>query len=405
MGLYKFFPQPNDRMAELWALIPIEGCAILEYGPAGTTHFAIEGIGHFEAEKRCYLATTDIDGNDVALGLTERLEITIDEIAKNQKPPYLFVSASSVSSVIGTDIESICNMLQPNYSETKLIPLTSGGISGMFTKGLEEIFLKIVKLIVKPPKTKSAHKFNIIGSSIDDCYFNADSLEIIRIMQGAFNMECGCLFTSNCSINHIETMSEGAINIVIRKEGLKAAEYLKDNYNIPYVYEKPYGLEKTLGWIKKIADVLNLNLNEDFLNNEISLLKKQVQQIKRINLMRNRSCIISGNYDTVKGIEYFASQECGFKIADKWCDNQQYGDDDVPFRTEAEWIKIIKEYDGNLLLSDAIAISLANSNVHCHQISNPNLKRHLTYPYAPLVGFRGALYLLQVFFNIPSSMF
>lgn len=306
MGLYKFFPEPNEKMAELWTLITIKDCAILEYGPAGTTHFAIEGFGKLQATKRCYLATTDIDGSDVALGITKRLDLAIDEVVKNLSPKYLFVCASSVSSTIGTDILSICQMLQTNYDNTKLIALTNGGLSGNFTKGLEDIYLTIVKNIVQEPKNKNLKSYNIIGSSIDDLYFNADSLEIIRMLKGALDLECRCIFTSNCTIEEIEAMSESSINIVIRKEALKVAKYLEEKYNIPYIYDRPYGLLGTTQWLNDIANTLNLEINNDFIDEDTKLLKEQLGQIRRLNFMYPKKCLISGNYDTVKGIERFA---------------------------------------------------------------------------------------------------
>ena len=100
MGLFKNFPIPSERMGELLALLPVEGIAILEFGPAGTTHFSIEGFGSLQTKKRCLLLTTDIDGSDIALGLTKRLEHAIDEVVRKHRPKLLFVSASSILSLI-----------------------------------------------------------------------------------------------------------------------------------------------------------------------------------------------------------------------------------------------------------------------------------------------------------------
>ncbi len=39
MSLCRFYPAPSDRMAIIWSLMPIKDAVVLEYGPAGTTHF------------------------------------------------------------------------------------------------------------------------------------------------------------------------------------------------------------------------------------------------------------------------------------------------------------------------------------------------------------------------------
>ena len=53
MQLCKYYPVANDRMGTIWTLASIKGACVIEFGPAGTTHYAIEGIGslngHHEA--------------------------------------------------------------------------------------------------------------------------------------------------------------------------------------------------------------------------------------------------------------------------------------------------------------------------------------------------------------------
>lgn len=39
MSLCRFYPPASDRMAIIWSLMPIQNAIVLEYGPAGTTHF------------------------------------------------------------------------------------------------------------------------------------------------------------------------------------------------------------------------------------------------------------------------------------------------------------------------------------------------------------------------------
>lgn len=49
MEMYKYMPLPSDRMGLLWTLASIQDACILEFGPAGTTHYAVEGIGSLNA--------------------------------------------------------------------------------------------------------------------------------------------------------------------------------------------------------------------------------------------------------------------------------------------------------------------------------------------------------------------
>lgn len=49
MNLYRYFPVPSDRMGTLWTLGSIKDAYIVEFGPAGTTHFYIEGFMQLNA--------------------------------------------------------------------------------------------------------------------------------------------------------------------------------------------------------------------------------------------------------------------------------------------------------------------------------------------------------------------
>ena len=106
MEAYKYFPVANDRMGIIWTLSSIKDACIVEFGPAGTTHYAIEGIGSLNGEDESKVYSTHMDQSDVTFGKYERLEKAIVEIDKNISPKYIFVMASSISSIIGADIIS-----------------------------------------------------------------------------------------------------------------------------------------------------------------------------------------------------------------------------------------------------------------------------------------------------------
>lgn len=42
MSLCRYLPVPSDRMGIIWSLLSVKDSIILEYGPAGTTHFSME---------------------------------------------------------------------------------------------------------------------------------------------------------------------------------------------------------------------------------------------------------------------------------------------------------------------------------------------------------------------------
>ena len=68
MQVCKYFPVANDRMGTIWTLASIEGACVIEFGPAGTTHYGIEAIGSLNGQERANIYSTHMDQNDVTFG-------------------------------------------------------------------------------------------------------------------------------------------------------------------------------------------------------------------------------------------------------------------------------------------------------------------------------------------------
>ena len=99
MSLCRYFPTPSDRMGILWSLLCIEDSVVLEYGPAGTTHYSISLFGGLGVDQQNRLFTTHMSEDDVVMGDVSRLERALVEIDQAYAPRVIFVVASSVSAV------------------------------------------------------------------------------------------------------------------------------------------------------------------------------------------------------------------------------------------------------------------------------------------------------------------
>lgn len=88
--------------------MPIQNAIVLEYGPAGTTHFGGGLYSSLGIRLSQSLFTTHISEDDVIMGDVTRLEKAIVEIDETYEPKVIFVVASAVIAVIGTDIKGVC---------------------------------------------------------------------------------------------------------------------------------------------------------------------------------------------------------------------------------------------------------------------------------------------------------
>lgn len=401
MEAYKYFPVANDRMGIIWTLSSIKDACIVEFGPAGTTHYAIEGIGSLNGEDEAKVYSTHMDQSDVTFGKYERLEKAILEIDKNISPKYIFVMASSISSIIGADIISVCDTLK-DLTNAKLIPITTGGLKDDYNTGVEYALELLACEIVKDNNIDKS-KYNILGANIDKYNYLSDVKEVERIMNDLFDKKLNTTFTANTSIEEIEEASKASLNIVIRKEGLKAAEYMKEKYNIPYIYKNLYGLKNTIKFIESIKEIDGYILNEERYNEEINFVKKNMFSIKRKFYFydKTKDCAVFGDYDTVIGISDMLN-EFGFNVDRKeilYKTNCE--DEDVLISTsELDRMKYLKDKELLMLLGDGPSLDMVHNSKLDLQVSNPNLEKINIYPYTPFVGFRGCLYIMEKILNI-----
>ena len=397
MGLYKYYPIPSDRMGALWTLLPIKDSCILEFGTSGTTRFELNSFAKMQGNQNSKIFSTHLDETDIAMGQMVRLNKAVDEIIEHHKPPVLFIMPSTLSATMGTDIAAYCREYQQKYDDTKIIPIKSDGFHGNWNMGvMDTLNILATNLPIETEKSKIL-SYNIIGSCADDFNYRSDLYEIQRILKEGFKAKPVCIMTSDTHISDFKAMGGVSINIVLRNEGIAAALTLEKRFGTPYVYGRPYGLKGTLEWIEKISEVLKITCNEEFVKSE----KKQLESAFKIVLShaiqsRKLSIALGGHADVVRGLKNFLEIEVGFMIAHAWCNSPDMATEDIPFYKENKWEELVKVGEFNILMGNAIILTLAKNQCKKIQIDNPNYEySFLQYPYTPYVGFRGALYLLN----------
>ena len=394
MGLYKYYSIPSDRMGALWTLLSIRGACILEFGTAGTTRFALNNFHKMKGVQNGQLYTTHLDENDIAMGDVSRMDKAIDDIVNEGLATNIFLMSSTVSSVIGIDLEAYCYIYREKYPQINFIYISNDGFKGDWTLGVKNTLETLVDNIPKEVNKSENFTYNIIGACADDYNYVADCMEVDRIMKEGFNGENICTLTSNTSIKEIENMGAAHLNIVMRSEGEEAAKVLERNFGTPYVVGRPYGLKGTLEWIKKIEKEAKISINKEFVENEESLLKEKIDEASLV--IKNKSICLSGHYDVVIGIRDFLRDEIGININNIWCSSPYLSTEEVPFYEEKIWEEIILKGDYDILMGNGVVINIGKEDCEKLQIDLPNLVysrgEQVDNPYA---GFKGALCILN----------
>ena len=313
MSLCRYLPTPSDRMGVIWTLLSVKGAVVLEYGPAGTTHFSVSMYGQMGVEPNQSLFTTHLSEDDIIMGDVTRLEEDIREIDQGYHPEVIFVVSSSVTSIIGADIKGVCNYMEQEIG-ARLIPVDTGGFKGDYSLGMREGYSLLAKSFATEMIEKKEATYNVLGASGCDYRMRSDLWEMRSLMQESFSYREHAILGLDSSVTALKELGAAAVNLVLREEALEAAKYLEETYGTPYVYGAPYGYEGTSRWLKKVSDSIGVPVNPELLA-KLRMRKMNTAGYKRYASMyahkENRpQAVIVGDANRIYGLSEVMEEVC-----------------------------------------------------------------------------------------------
>lgn len=397
---FKYLKIPDDKIGMIWTLSCISDICVVEFGTHIKTHHVVENINKICKEDRCKIYSIHIDENENVCSIFEKLKNTIINLDNDIKPKYIFIVESSQPSIIGEKILDLCKDLK-GISNCKLLPINMSNLNYDYNIGREFALEFLAKKIVKQNE-KDMNKYNIIGFSIDKYNYLADIKELQRMMKELFNKEVNTMFTINASIEEIENASKASLNIVARKDALKAAKYMEEEYGIPYIYINLYGFKNAIKFIESIKKIDGYELDEEKYTYEMDQVKKRLLQVKKkfYFYKGSKDCAIFGDFDTVLGISEML-KELGFnvdkkEIIYKTCDDANI----VNEQAYLETTKYLNDKELLILLGDRVSIDMRHKSKKDLQISNTSLDSADKCIDTPYIGFKGCMYIINQILNI-----
>ncbi|WP_270647582.1 nitrogenase component 1 [Paeniclostridium hominis] len=400
MNVYKHFPVANDEVGIIWTLSSIKDACVVEFEPVKNTNCKEKNEGNLNGEDEAKVHYINIEQGDINFEEYDRLEKAIIEIDKNTDTKYIFIMILTKDPIIKNNILNICESLKDNIT-AKLIPITTGGLKDEYNVGVEEALEILANKIVKS-NHKDFNKYNILGFNIDKYNYVSDVKELERIMKELFNKDVNTIFTADSSIEDIENAGKASLNIVVRKEGLKAAQCMHEKCNIPYIYKNLYGLKNTIKFVEATKKIDGYELDEDKYNKEIHHVKKCMFNMKRKLYFyeESKDCAVFGDMDTVTGMSDML-KELGLKVDRKEilhkiiCDELN--------ATKLERIDYLNNKELLILLGDGQSIDMYHDSKMDLQVTNTNLDKASICSDTPYIGFRGCVYIIEKILHIKTE--
>lgn len=401
MSLVRYLPVPSDRMGIIWSLLNVQGSIVLEYGPAGTTHYSMGLYGGLGLRFQNRLFTTHLSEDDVVMGDVSRLEEALVELDKNYGPEVIFVVASSVTAVIGTDIKGVCRYMQQEV-KARLVAFEQGGFLGDYSVGVSEAYKLLVRNLPLKKVSKQAGTYNILGASAWHYRIASDVWEVKSLLKEAFAMQPLGVLCCDTSVEELQHLGEAEINIVLSWEGVAAAQLLEKQFGTPYIAMAPYGYEGTSKFLELVGRTLGREPDPMVLL-RLSMKQKGISMLGMVRMMSGNTlapkALLKGEYDTIIGIGDFLA-EAGIAVEHKICTHSLKGvaqprSDVEHYEQEQQWLEIVRQQKHALVLADDVALAQCDASNTKLRLSAPYLKGAQIATHLPFMGERGADYLLE----------
>ena len=399
MSLVRFLPTPSDRMGIIWSLLAVQGAIVLEYGPAGTTHYSMGLYGGLGLRFQNRLFTTHMSEDDVVMGDVTRLEEALVELDKNYAPKVIFVVASSVTAVIGTDIKGVCRYMQ-NEVKAKLVAFEQGGFRGDYSVGLAETYKLLVRNLPQKGVAQEKGLYNIIGASAWRYRMASDIWEVKCLLSEALGLSCNACLCCDTSVEELQALGKAQVNIVLGNEGLAAAQYLEEKFGTPYVYAAPYGYSGTVRFLESVGEAIG-EMPQPLVLMRLRMKEKGMSMLSMFAMMgggKRKQAVVKGDYDLVQGVSAFLEQ-AGIRVVHKMCAHSlkaiaEPAADVESYAEEGEWLQEIRDLRATLIFADDVALTQADASNMKVLISAPFMNG-VVATHLPFMGEKGADFLLE----------
>lgn len=175
---------------------------------------------------------------DAILGRDDKLVEKIGDAVQYVKTDFAAIIGTPVPSVIGTDYLALNRMAEKRLH----IPVITVDTTGMayYDQGAAKTYLDLFKKFPPTDSTIRKNKIGVLGATpldIDD----ADLRQLLTDLRNAGKEPV--VYGGTQGITAIRAAATVEKNVVLSPSGLRAARYLRDRFNIPYMPMFPYIVE------------------------------------------------------------------------------------------------------------------------------------------------------------------
>jgi len=325
----------------------------------------------------------------LARGSQEKVVNNITRKDREEKPDLVILTPTCTSSILQEDLKNFVDRAS----------LTS----------LSDVILADV----------NHYRFNELQvGSVSLGFHNQHDLAELKMLFQDLGIEVNLVIPEGISVYDLSRIPQAWFNFVPYKEiGILTAEYLQENYDMPFVDIIPMGILQISSCIKAIQDVMN-SLGQcvdysHYIDTQTRFISQSAWFSRSIDCqnLTGKKAVVFGDSTHAAAMTKILSSEMSIKVV--WSGTYCLND--------AEWFKNqVKDYcdqvvisDDHTLIADLIAQTEPNAifgtqmerhigkrlSIPCGVISSPVHIQNFPLSYRPFLGYEGTNQIADLVYN------
>lgn len=394
------------------------------HAPLGDDYFNV--MRSMLERKRDFTPVTAsvVDRHVLARGSQEKVVNNISRKDKEEKPDLVILTPTCTSSILQEDLQNFVNRASiETEADVLLADVNHYRVNEMQAadRTLEQIVQFYIKKAQKTNqldlcKTKEP-SVNIIGSFNLAFHNQHDIAELKRLMYD-LNIKINIIIPEGASVQQLKNLPKAWFNLVPYREiGLLTAEYLKKNFNIPFVNLTPMGIVETAKCIRKIQYILNenkANVNfEKYIDIQTRFISQSAWFSRSIDCqnLTGKKAIVFGDSTHAAAMTKILTREMGISVVwagtyckyDKSWFEKEISDlcDEIVITDDHNLIgDLIAKVEPAVIFGTQMERHVAKRlNIPCGVISAPVHIQNFPLSYRPFLGYEGANQIADLIYN------
>lgn len=370
------------------------------------------------------VTTSVVDRHVLSRGSQEKVVDNIVRKDAEEHPDLIVLTPTCTSSILQEDLE---NFVQRAQIEAKgdvlLADVNHYRVNEL--QAADRTLHQIVQFYIEKARKKGdlgtvkteKPSVNIIGISTLGFHNNHDCTELKRLMAD-LGIEVNDIIPEGASVHNLKNLPKAWFNLVPYRElGMMTAEYLEQEFGMPYIDITPMGVVETARCIRKIQQVINAQGGavdyDAYIENQTLNVSQAAWFSRSIDCqnLTGKKAVVYGDSTHAAAITKILSREMGIHVvwAGTFCNY-----DEEWFREQVSgYCDEVLITDDHGVVGDAVARVEPSAifgtqmerhvgkrlDIPCGVISSPIHVQNFPIGYKPFLGYEGTNQLVDLIYN------